>query len=99
MMQVADVALRDVRVDGSLLVHADCVMGGLEKPYEAAARSRHLSNDIYISHPDGSQTIYSGAPHAQHNHQSAGSSGNSSSVVPFYRGDSSDSQRLVFSER
>ena len=48
----------DVRVDGSLLVHADCVMGSLEAPWEAAAAAIRNPNDIHISHPDGRQTLY-----------------------------------------
>ena len=48
----------DVRVDGSLLVHADCVMGSLEAPWEAAAAAIRNPDDIHISHPDGRQTLY-----------------------------------------
>lgn len=52
----------DVRVDGSLLVHADCVTGSLELPgAAAAAQSRSYATDIHVSHPDGRQTLFSAA--------------------------------------
>lgn len=51
----------DVRVEGSLLVHADSVMGCMEAPWEAAAAAIRSPNDIHISHPDGSQTLYPAA--------------------------------------
>lgn len=60
--QVAEAALMDVRVEGSLLVHADSVMGSMEAPWEAAAAAATRNpNDIYVSHPDGSQTLYPAA--------------------------------------
>ena len=56
---MAEAALMDVRVEGSLLVHADSVMGSMEAPWEAAAAAAtQNSNDIHVSHPDGSQTLY-----------------------------------------
>lgn len=101
----------DVRVEGSLLVHADCVMGSLESPHEAAARSRHFDNDIFISHPDGRQTVYTGRaePSKQQQDGAVLSVGpgrgqalldedTSSTVVPFPR-DTPESQRLVYSDR
>ena len=58
-VQVAEAALMDVRVEGSLLVHADSVTGSMEAPWEAAAAAASQSpNDIHVSHPDGSQTLY-----------------------------------------
>ena len=52
----------DVRVEGSLLVHADSVMGSMEAPWEAAAAAATRNpNDIHVSHPDGSQTLYPAA--------------------------------------
>ncbi len=75
-VQVAEAALMDVRVEGSLLVHADSVMGSMEAPWEAAAAAASRnSNDIHVSHPNGSQTLYpadepgadsQAAPHANH---------------------------------
>ena len=61
-LQVAEAALMDVRVEGSLLVHADSVMGSMEAPWEAAAAAAARNpNDIHISHPDGTQTLYPAA--------------------------------------
>ena len=57
--QVADAALMDVRVDGSLLVHADCVTGSMESPHAAGTQGHSYATDIQVSHPDGRQTLYS----------------------------------------
>lgn len=59
LAQVADAALLDVRVEGSLLVHADCVTGSMESLHSASAQGRGHAADIHVSHPDGRQTLYS----------------------------------------
>ncbi len=60
--QVADAALMDVRVDGSLLVHTDCVTGSMESPHAAGTQGHSFATDIQVSHPDGRQTLYSTEP-------------------------------------
>lgn len=112
--QVADAALLDVRVEGSLLVHADCVTGSMESLHSAGAQGRGHAADIHVSHPDGRQTLYSaeqlaqsdGSAHVQlHLAAASGKSSgepqgpSASSVVPFTRASSPESQRLVFSDR
>ena len=76
----------DVRVDGSLLVHADSVMGSLESPWEAAAAAIRNPNDIHISHPDGSQTLYPAAEPAAASQQAQASNGHSSGAPLFSDG-------------
>lgn len=49
----------DVRVEGSLLVHADSVTGSMESPHTAGAQGHSYASDIQVSHPDGRQTLYS----------------------------------------
>ncbi|CAL8466978.1 g6514 [Coccomyxa elongata] len=62
VLEVADAALMDVRVDGSLLVHADCVTGSMESPHAAGTQGHSFATDIQVSHPDGRQTLYSTEP-------------------------------------
>ena len=85
-VQVAEAALMDVRVDGSLLVHADSVMGSLEAPWEAAAAAIRNPNDIHISHPNGSQTLYPAAEPAAGSQQAQASHGHSSGATLFSDG-------------
>lgn len=92
--QVADAALLDVHVEGSLLVHADCVTGSVESPHSAGGQSRSYATDIHVSHPDGRQTLFSSEPagaqlahsdssaHMQLHLAAPGSSSNSSSSIP-----------------
>ena len=76
----------DVRVDGSLLVHADSVMGSLESPWEAAAAAIRNPNDIHISHPNGSQTLYPAVEPAAASQQVQASNGHSSGAPLFSDG-------------
>ena len=76
----------DVRVDGSLLVHAVSVMGSLESPWEAAAAAIRNPNDIHISHPDGSQTLYPAAEPAAGSQQAQASSSHSRGASLFSDG-------------
>lgn len=63
-LQVAEAALTDVRVEGSLLVHADCALGALEpvtalNPNPSAAPLPLLapSGDLHVRHSDGRRAV------------------------------------------
>ena len=76
----------DVRVEGSLLVHADSVMGSTEAPWEAAAAAAARNpNDIHVSHPDGTQTLYPAAEPGADS-QAPSANGHSSGVALFSDG-------------
>ena len=83
-LQVAEAALMDVRVDGSLLVHADCVMGSLETPWEAAAAAIRRPSDIHVSHPDGRQILYPADAHAGAPQQPSSGAAAHSSGAPLF---------------
>ena len=58
--QVAEAALTDVRVEGSLLVHADCALGAMEAVLGAEALSANEplprappTGDLHVHHLDG----------------------------------------------
>ena len=51
--QVAEAALCDVRVEGSLLVTADAVMGHMEAPRAQQQQHFRSPSEIHVSHPDG----------------------------------------------
>jgi len=54
--QVAEAALTDVRVEGSLLVSADCVVGALEAPAGPAP-----AGDLHVRCPDGRAAVWPAA--------------------------------------
>ncbi len=63
-LQVAEAALTDVRVEGSLLVHADCALGALEpvpalnpNPSAAPLPLPAPSGDLHVRHPDGRRAV------------------------------------------
>lgn len=52
--QVAEAALTDVRVEGSLLVHADCVLGAMDAVPGAGALPRAPpTGDLHVHHLNG----------------------------------------------
>ena len=52
--QVAEAALTDLRVEGSLLVHADCVLGAMEDVPGAEALPRAPPpGDLHVHHLNG----------------------------------------------
>ena len=51
--QVAEAALTDVRVEGSLMVHADCALGAMEAVPDAGAPRAPPVGDLHVHHLNG----------------------------------------------
>jgi len=95
--QVAEAALTDVRVEGSLLVSADCVVGALEAPAGGSAASAPPApapaGDLHMRCPDGHTAVW---PAAEGGRDAAGAA----AARPWRPGAPVGAgERLVFSDR
>ena len=58
---MAEAALTDVRVEGSLLVHADCVLGAMEAMLGAGALPRApVTGDLHVHRLNGRTQVQPG---------------------------------------